>query len=127
MDELELLFSQDHAIDIGGETVDVSPVRLGELARLAKLFKGAVIEVKGTPTEIATKLLTSGEADRIIAALSVAARQDQAFIEALELDDAVRLLAAVIESNADMIKKKLMPAISQITAALSAGASASPD
>lgn len=126
MDELELLFSQDHTIDIDGVAIDVGPVRLGELARLGKLFKGAAIEVEGTPTEIATKLLTSGEADRIIAALSVAARQDMDFIEALELDDAARLLAAVIESNADMIKKKLMPAISRLTAALSAGANASP-
>jgi phosphoheptose isomerase len=114
MDELALIFSTEHRITLAGVAVDVSPVKLGELARLAPLFKGINIDTEGTPADVALALLTSGNADAVIKAIAIASRTTLEFVEGLALDDAVTLLAAVLEANWDSAKKKLVPVINRV-------------
>lgn len=129
MDDLALIFSVDKTVSVAGVVVDVSPIRLGELAALAPLFKGVSIDVEGTPADVALSLLTSGNADAVIKALAIASRQSDAFIGGLELDQAVLLLAAVLEANADSVKKKLLPTVNRVLTVMmpAAGQTVSPD
>jgi hypothetical protein len=151
MDELAAIFPESNILQIAGEPVDVSPMKLGEAARFSVFLKDFSQTIEGIRTaiaareadqeafaaldveleslsvgEIALELLSGDTCDKVINGMTILCRHDRAFIEALELDDAVKLLGAVIASNFDMFQKKLLPAISTNMQALSARIGALP-
>lgn len=148
MDELAAILPDGNILQIAGEPVDVSPLKLGEFARftallkdLSRMIENASLAVRKRDEDnallfdhglidaeeaqdgfasLALEVLSSTDLNKILDGLALMSRQPRAFIDALEMDDAVKLLSAVIASNFDMFQKKLLPAITANMNALTA-------
>lgn len=105
------------AFVIGGETLDLAPIRLGELPAFARAVQPAAAFLSASPDWLAL-ISTHGEA--VIEAVAIACRRPREWVAALPLDEAVRLAGAVFEVNADFFMRRLAPAIGQATAKLGA-------
>lgn len=114
--DLERLVPPTITVMVGGESLLLSPVRLGQLPALVRaaapifdrLASGNVVQV----------LLE--EPDAVLHAVQAATGIERARIDALALDEAVDLVAAVIELNADFFTRAVAPRIGAATARLAA-------
>ena len=110
MSELETLIPQPVPVEIAGETLLLTPVVIGEIPKLLKAitpFTGALIS---DPDWIG---LLSEHGEAVLDALAICSRKPRPWIDALTLDEAVRLFQAVFEATADIFVQRVAPAIQQ--------------
>jgi hypothetical protein len=102
-------------IVIGGETLDLTPIRLGELPAFARAVQPVANHLSASPDWLA---LVSEHGEAVIDAVAIAVRRPREWVAGLDLDEAVQLASAVFEVNADFFMRRLAPAIAQATAKL---------
>lgn len=98
------------AIVIGGETLDITPIKVGELPAFARIVQPVAAHLSASPDWL---VLMAEHGDAVIDAVSIAARRPREWVAGLELDEAVRLAQAVFEVNADFFIRRLMPVITE--------------
>lgn len=114
MDDFATFPPQPQSLDIAGDTLALTPIRVGEVpALLAAIKPIAPHLVNGDPDWLA--LLTE-HGDAILDALAIAARRPREWVEALSLDDAVQLATALFEVNVDFFVQRVVPAIQSAAA-----------
>jgi hypothetical protein len=114
MDDFATFPPQPQSLEIAGDTLSLTPIRVGEVpALLAAIKPIAPHLVNGDPDWLA--LLTE-HGDAILDALAIAARQPREWVEALSLDDAVQLATALFEVNVDFFVQRVVPAIQSAAA-----------
>lgn len=128
MDDLNALVPPSASLTVGGETLAVSPLRIGELPAFTRAIAPAVAEFRRDSIDWLALFGLHGEA--ILTALAVATRKPRAWIESLAADEAILLAATVIEVNSDFFARRVLPkveaAMAKVPAATAAAGSTSP-
>ena len=101
------------SIDIAGERVDLTPLKVGEVPAFARAVQPIAASLSAAPDWLAL-LAEHGEA--VIAAIAIATRRPVEWVSGLDLDEAVRLAEAVFGVNADFFIRRLLPSVTQAAA-----------
>ncbi len=108
-----------------GRTLQVSPLKLGELpafaAAVAPMASAVQVQLKMAAPDWVGLAASHGE--RCIRAMAIAARTPEAELADLDLADSVTLLEAILSSNADFFARQVLPRLSTATARLSSSGS----
>lgn len=99
-------------VTVAGTTVELTPIRLGELPRLLAV-------VRPISADLSTDLsadpdwfdLLARHGEAVLDLLALTTRRDRTWVNDLSLDEAVTLAAAVFEVNADFFVGQVVPAI----------------
>ncbi len=114
MDDFASFPPQPQSLEMAGDTLSLTPIRVGEVPPLLAAIKPIAPHlVNGDPDWLA--LLTE-HGDAILDALAIAARRPREWVEALSLDDAVQLATALFEVNVDFFVQRVVPAIQSAAA-----------
>jgi hypothetical protein len=101
------------SIEIAGERIDLTPLKVGEVPAFARAVQPIAAGLSASPDWLAL-LADHGEA--VIAAIAIATRRPVVWVAGLDLDEAVRLAEAVFEVNADFFIRRLLPSVTQAAA-----------
>jgi len=110
-DQLSVLPPVPETLDIGGETIDITPLKLGELPAFARAVRPIAGKLGPDPDWLT---LLSEDGDAMILALSIASRRPVEWVSGLALDDAIRLADAVFGANVDFFIRRVVPEITRI-------------
>ncbi|MDD5330208.1 MAG: hypothetical protein PHX38_09400 [Sulfuricella sp.] len=119
MHELETLIPQPVEIEVGGETISVNPLTIGQLTRVMKALKPALADIKD---EINITMLAVDHGEILLSAVSAATGKPIEWLDALPTDEFIRLAGKLLEVNADFFTRSVLP---EITAAAEKISSAS--
>jgi hypothetical protein len=103
------------SVSVGGETIDITPIKVGELPAFARAVQPVAAQLSASPNWLAL-LADHGEA--VIDAVAIAARRPREWVQALALDEAVLLAEAIFEVNADFFLQRVQPRLTQALARL---------
>ena len=101
------------SIEIAGERIDLTPLKVGEVPAFARAVQPIAASLSASPDWLAL-LAEHGEA--VIAAIAIATRRPVDWVAGLDLDEAVRLAEAVFGVNADFFIRRLLPSVTQAAA-----------
>ena len=101
------------SIEIAGERIDLTPIKVGELPAFARAVQPIAAGLSASPDWLAL-LAEHGEA--VIATIAIATRRPVVWVAGLDLDEAVRLAEAVFGVNADFFIRRLLPSVTQAAA-----------
>jgi hypothetical protein len=124
--DLDVLVPQARVLVLAGQRLTVSPLVVGELPAMLKAVRPFAEQLTGEPDWL-TLLCDHGDA--LLAALALASRQPRDWVDALALDDAITLAAAVFEVNADFFVRRVAPKVGDLAQSLNgrlAGSTPSP-
>lgn len=105
------------ALVVADEALELTPLKVGELPAFTRAIR-PFAERLGTEPDWLALLAEHGEA--VLAALAIASRQPRAWIDGLDLDEAIRLAEALLEVNADFFVRRVSPQIARAAASLEA-------
>lgn len=106
----------DNTLEIAGEQIPVSPLRVGELPEVISLLNPISGDLLNF--EFDWLRLFSSDAPALIGAIAIACRRPRSWVEGLLPDDAVRLAVALIEVNADFFANRLAPELERAAGAM---------
>ena len=101
------------SIEIAGERIDLTPLKVGEVPAFARAVQPIAVGLSASPDWLAL-LAEHGEA--VIATIAIATRRPVDWVAGLDLDEAVRLAEAVFAVNADFFIRRLLPSVTQAAA-----------
>jgi hypothetical protein len=115
--ELETLFPTGVQVELQGKQFNIRPFNFGQFPKVIKAITKAsataqelkVTDGKITPEAALTILSESGE--DLIVLLAEMLEVEKSFIEKLPMDEAVVLISAFFEVNADFFTKRVLPLI----------------
>jgi hypothetical protein len=121
-------------LQVAGRSVDVSPLRLGEvpavaraLAPLAAMIAGMVQGQGPDAHQMVNWAQAIGQhGAAIIAAIAAASRTEPAWVEQLELDSAAELGQTLVNANADFFMRRLLPKLQASSSSRTPPASTGP-
>ena len=97
---------------IGGETLDITALKVGELPIFARTVRPIAGKLGPDPDWLR---LLSEDGESVILALAIACRRPPDWVAALALDDAIRLAEAVFGANADFFIRRVVPEITRVS------------
>ncbi len=97
---------------IAGETLEISPLKVGELPAFARAVRSIASKVTSDPDWLR---LLSEDGESVILALAIACRRPPDWVAALALDDAIRLAEAIFGANADFFIQRVVPEITRVS------------
>lgn len=103
------------SIVIADETIDITPIKMGELPALSRAVQPLAAHLSASPDWLA---LIAEHGDALIDVLVIAVRRPREWIATLQLDDAVRLASHVFEVNSDFFIQRLLPSVTDAAARL---------
>jgi hypothetical protein len=109
MDDLNLLVPPSVTLTVGGESLAITPLRIGELPAFTRAIAPAVSEFRRDGVDWLMLFGVHGEA--MLTALAVATRKPREWIEGLAADEAILLAATVIEINSDFFARRVLPKV----------------
>ena len=101
------------SIEIAGERIDLTPLKVGEVPAFARAVQPIAASLSASPDWLA---LMAEHGEAAIAAIAVATRRPAEWVAGLDLDEAVRLAEAVFGVNADFFIRRLLPSVTQAAA-----------
>jgi hypothetical protein len=104
-------------VDVAGESLEITPLKLGELPAFARAIQPLAAGLSVSPDWLAL-LADHGEA--VIEAMAIASRRSRDWVASLDLDAAVRLAEAVFRVNADFFIRRLLPGVTEAAARIGA-------
>ncbi len=114
MSALETLFPAAASLEIDGVTLEVAPLRLGELPQALALLRRLELPALASGeafTANVLQLLEGDSGETLLNLVALLARRPRAWVDTLPLDAAIRLTAALIEVNADFFGQRVLPAL----------------
>lgn len=128
MDDLNILVPPAVTVTVGGESLSITPLRIGELPAFTRALAPVVSQLKGSGIDWLVLFGLHGEA--MLTALGVASRKPREWIEQLAADEAILLAATIIEVNSDFFARRVLPkveaAMTKLPAATAPAGSTSP-
>jgi hypothetical protein len=114
-DQLEVLFPTGKEITLQGSTYVIKPFTFGQLPKVIKAITKAAKSVEDLKLdgstikpEVALTILSESGED-LINLLAEFIKVERTFIEDLQMDEAINLITAFFEVNADFFTKKVLP------------------
>lgn len=101
------------SIEIAGERIDLTPLKVGEVPAFARAVQPIAVGLSASPDWLA---LLAEHGEVVIAAIAIATRRPVVWVAGLDLDEAVRLADAVFGVNADFFIRRLLPSVTQAAA-----------
>lgn len=101
---------------IGGESLEITPLKVGELPAFARAVRPVAAKLSPDPDWLR---LLSEDGESVILALAIACRRPPDWVAALAVDEAIRLGEAVFQANADFFIRRVVPEITQMSARVS--------
>jgi hypothetical protein len=102
-------------VTIGGETLDITPLKVGELPVFARAVRPIASKLGPNPDWLR---LLSEDGESVILALAIACRKPPEWVSNLAMDDAIRLAEAVFGANADFFIRRVVPEITRVSKTL---------
>lgn len=96
-----------------GESLDITPLRVGELPVFARAVRPMAAKLSVNPDWLR---LLSEDGESVILALAIACRRTPDWVATLSLDDAIVLAEAVFGANADFFIQRVLPEVTQMSA-----------
>ena len=96
-------------ITIAGETIQITPIKLGQLPKaLALMMKiGSLVSASNGANDLAPVIAYGG--DELLNLIAETTKKPRAFIDDLYADDAVELVTAFLEVNKSFFVEKVLP------------------
>lgn len=119
MTELNKLFPIGQTVNIQEAAIRITPFKLGELPRVFKVVEPItklVLDAIGSDTnqmESLSKIMVQG-GDNVLDLIVIGSRQPRTWVDALEMDEGVELLAAILEVNASFFVQKVLPLLNKV-------------
>lgn len=113
-------------VEAGGERLELTPIRVGELPAFVRAIRPFAEQLMQAVDWLA---LFAEHGEALLDALAIASRRPKDWVEALALDDAIRLADALLEVNADFFIRRVSPEVGRVAhrlAARAAGPAPSP-
>lgn len=116
--EQDILFPESLEIEIQGKEYKIEPFKLGQIIEASKLISGIAeilltINPKKVDSKVITEMLSKG-GDSVLKFLSFAFKEKKEWAENLNLDDAIRAIAIVIQVNYDFFDRNVAPVLDQV-------------
>ncbi|WP_339751909.1 DUF6631 family protein [uncultured Marinobacter sp.] len=111
MDEMNILIPETLELDIAGERIEITPLRLGEFPAMLKAVRPFAAQLEADPDWLSL-LAEHGEA--LLDSLAVACRRPRDWVDGLALDEALTLAASVFEVNADFFVQRVAPNVTEL-------------
>lgn len=117
--ELAQLFPTGKELSIRDENLTIKPFKFGELPRVFKAIEpltvtlATMMSTKQLDVSAIGTLLAEG-GDNVLDLIAIGARKPRAWVDQLELDEGIDVLAAVLEVNADFFVHKVLPRLTQV-------------
>lgn len=99
-------------VTIGGERLDITPLRVGELPVFARAVRPIAAQLGPAPDWLG---LLSEQGEAVILALAIACRRPHVWVAALALDEAIQLAEAVFGANADFFIRRVAPEVARVS------------
>ncbi len=115
MNDLETLVPQPLELVVGGETVRITPLRVGQLPGFLRAITPLMQQV--TSADIDWLSLLGERGEDLLSAIAIALGKPCAWVDELAADEAILLAAKVIEVNADFFTRTVMPRLDGVLAA----------
>lgn len=106
------------SLEIAGAELAITPIRVGEIPALLAAVRPFAHRLVDADLDWLGLLADHGDA--LITAIAVASRRPQEWVAGLEMDDAIRLAAALFEVNADFFVQRVVPTIQHAAARINA-------
>ena len=114
-DVLSALPPVPSSLVIAGQTLEISPLKVGELPVFARTVQPLIGKLSADPDWMR---LLAQEGEAVILSIAVASRRAPDWVRALDLDDAIRLAEALFAANADFFVRRVLPEIQRVTQTL---------
>lgn len=115
MSDLDTLVPQATEVVIGGETVRLSPLKVGQLPGFLRAISPVMQQISSA--DIDWLSLFGERGDDLLSAIAIAVGKPRAWVDDLAADEAILLAAKVIEVNADFFTRTVMPRLDGVLAA----------
>lgn len=115
MIDLDTLVPQATEVVIGGETVRLSPLKVGQLPGFLRAISPVMQQISSA--DIDWLSLFGERGDDLLSAIAIAVGKPRAWVDELAADEAILLAAKVIEVNADFFTRTVMPRLDGVLAA----------
>ncbi len=115
MSDLEQLVPQPVAIEVAGRSLEITPIRVKELAAMVKAVAPLFDELVAGVSVVE---LLERHAESIIDIAIIGARCEREWLDELHLGDLAELVEAVIAVNADFFTRQIKGAIQRMAAKL---------
>jgi hypothetical protein len=115
---LQQLFPLGKEVMIADKALRITPFKLGELPKVFRAVEPIttlVMEAFGSQQsqiKSLTKIMVGG-GDNVIDLIAIGSRQPRTWVEDLDADQGIELLAAVIEVNASFFVQKVLPILNR--------------
>jgi hypothetical protein len=107
MNDLEKLIPQPVELTVGGETLAIKPLKVGQMPAFLRAISPVMQHL--TRAEIDWLTLFGEQGDDLLAAIAIAVAKPRPWVEDLAADEAIVLAAKVIEVNADFFTRTVLP------------------
>jgi hypothetical protein len=118
MSEFDAFGAQPTDLTIADEVLALSPIRVGEIPKILSAIKPFSDQLMAD--QIDWLGIVTQHGDSLLAAIAIAARKPQDWVEALSLDDAITLATALFEVNADFFVQRVVPTLQQAAGRINA-------
>ena len=105
--DLDTLIPPTAEITIGGETLALQPLKVGQLPAFLRAIAPAIKQL--TTPEIDWLALFGERGDDLLTAIAIAIGKPRGWVNDLAADEALLLAAKVIEVNADFFTRTVIP------------------
>ena len=107
MNDLEQLIPQAVELTVGGETLAIKPLKVGQMPAFLRAISPVMQHL--TRAEIDWLALFGDQGDDLLAAIAIAVAKPRTWVDDLAADEAILLAAKVIEVNADFFTRTVLP------------------
>ena len=107
MSDLETLIPQSIDLVIGGESLAIKPLKVGQMPGILRAISPVMQQL--TASNIDWLALFGEHGDDLLSAISIAVGKPRAWVDELAADEAILLAAKVIEVNADFFTRTVIP------------------
>lgn len=107
MNDLEKLIPQAVELTVGGETLAIKPLRVGQMPTFLRAISPIMQHL--TRSEIDWLTLFGEHGDDLLSAIAIAVAKPRPWVDDLAADEAIVLAAKVIEVNADFFTRTVLP------------------
>lgn len=107
MNDLEQLIPQAVELTVGGETLAIKPLKVGQMPAFLRAISPVMQHL--TRAEIDWLTLLGDQGDDLLAAIAIAVAKPRQWVDDLAADEAILLAAKVIEVNADFFTRTVLP------------------
>jgi hypothetical protein len=110
--ELDQLVPAGAEVRAGGETLQIKPLKIGQVPAFLRAITPALQALGKQPVDWLALFSRHGE--NLLDAISVAVGKSRGWVDGLDADDAVALVATIIEVNADFFTRHLLARLDSV-------------